>query len=78
MPRPLVIHVEHQDITGERRITIFEYAVARLVAHEVDHLHGILCRDHLREGVRPIPIEQYRGTGTSWHYSATADANCHR
>ncbi|MGH3866743.1 MAG: hypothetical protein ACRDQ4_11505 [Pseudonocardiaceae bacterium] len=41
------------------------------VAHEVDHLHGILCRDHLREGVQPVPVEQYRGTGTSWHYPAT-------
>ncbi|MGQ0775782.1 MAG: peptide deformylase [Pseudonocardiales bacterium] len=71
VPRPLVIHVEHQDITGERRITIFEYGIARLVAHEVDHLHGILCSDHMREGVRPIPVEQYRGTSTNWHYPAT-------
>ncbi|MGH8904905.1 MAG: peptide deformylase, partial [Egibacteraceae bacterium] len=65
---PLVIHVEHQDITGDRRITIFQRGVARLVAHEIDHLHGILCRDHLPAGVQPIPVEQYRGTGTSWHY----------
>ncbi len=70
VPRPLVIHVEHQDITGDRRITIFDRGIARLVAHEVDHLHGILCRDHLREGVQPVPVEQYRGTGTSWHYPA--------
>ncbi|MBV9012931.1 MAG: peptide deformylase [Pseudonocardiales bacterium] len=69
--RPLVIRVEHQDITGDRRITIFERGTARLVAHEVDHLHGILCRDHLRDGVHPVPVEQYRGTGTSWHYPAT-------
>lgn len=68
--RPLVIHVEHQDITGDRRITIFKRGTARLVAHEVDHLHGILCRDHLRDGVQPLPVEQYRGTGTSWHYPA--------
>jgi peptide deformylase len=68
VPRPLVIHVEHQDITGEWRITIFERGTARLVAHEVDHLHGILCRDHLRDGVQPVPVEQYRGTGASWHY----------
>jgi peptide deformylase len=71
VPRPLVIHVEHQDITGDRCITIFERGIARLVAHEIDHLHGILCRDHLREGVQPIPVEQYRGIGTSWHYPAT-------
>lgn len=75
VPRPLIIHVEHQDITGDRRITIFERAVARLVAHEVDHLHGILCRDHMREGVRPIPVEQYRGTGTEWRYPATPNSS---
>lgn len=71
VPRPLVIHVEHQDVTGDRRITIFERGIARLIAHEIDHLHGILCRDHLREGVQPVPVEQYRGIGTSWHYPAT-------
>ncbi|PZS19390.1 MAG: hypothetical protein DLM60_10105 [Pseudonocardiales bacterium] len=71
VPRPMVIHVEHQDVTGDHRITIFECGIARLVAHEVDHLHGILCRDHLREGVQPVPVEQYRGTGTSWHYPVT-------
>jgi peptide deformylase len=66
--RTLVIHVEHQDINGDRRIAIFERGVARLVAHEIDHLHGILCQDHLPPGVQPIPVEQYRGTGSGWHY----------
>ncbi len=66
--RPLVIHVEHQDINGERRITIFERGIARLVAHEIDHLNGILCRDHLPADLPPIPVEQYRGTGTGWQY----------
>ncbi len=66
--RPLAIHVEHQDINGERRITIFERGIARLVAHEIDHLNGILCRDHLPAGLQPIPVEQYRGTGTGWQY----------
>ena len=66
--RPLVIHVEHQDVNGDRRITIFERGVARLVAHEIDHLHGILCRDHLPPRAQPIPVEQYRGTGKCWHY----------
>lgn len=40
----------------------------RLVAHEVDHLHGRLYTDHMRVGVSPIPVEQYRGTGTTWTY----------
>ncbi len=66
--RPLVIHVEHQDINGDRHITIFERGVARLVAHEIDHLHGVLCRDHLAPSVQPIPVDQYRGTGAGWHY----------
>ena len=66
VPRPLVIHVEHQDITGERRITIFERGIARLVAHEIDHLDGVLCRSRMRPGERPIPVEQYQSTGTAW------------
>jgi len=67
--RPLTIHVEHEDIDGGRRITIFEHGVARLVAHEVDHLRGVLCRDLLPDGVGPIPISEYKGTGSGWRYS---------
>ena len=69
VPRPITIHVEHQDILGGRRITVFERGLARLVAHEVDHLHGILCLDRLPPAVAPIPISQYRGTGQSWRYA---------
>ncbi|MPZ00455.1 MAG: peptide deformylase [Actinophytocola sp.] len=68
VPRPHVIHVEHADINGQKRITVFERGVARLVAHEVDHLHGRLYTDHMRPWVEPIPVEQYRGTGTGWTY----------
>jgi peptide deformylase len=68
VPRPLAISVEHQDIDGTERITIFERGMARLVAHEVDHLHGVLYRSHMRGGVQPIPVSEYRGTGSSWHY----------
>lgn len=68
VPRPLQIHVEHQDIDGQTRITIFERGVARLVAHEVDHLHGVLYRERMRDGVEPIPVSEYRGTGKTWNY----------
>lgn len=68
VPRSHIIHVEHTAIDGTRKITAFEYGVARLVAHEIDHLHGTLYTDHLRPGVEPIPVEQYRGTGSSWKY----------
>jgi len=73
VPRPLVIHVEHQDITGERRITIFERGIARLVAHEIDHLDGVLCCSRMKPGEHPISVEQYRGTGTAWQYTAPDD-----
>lgn len=68
VPRPLAISVEHQDVDGTERITIFERGLARLVAHEVDHLHGQLYRSRMREGVEPIPVSEYRGTGSGWSY----------
>lgn len=67
--RPLALHVEHQDVDGTRRITVFEHGLARLVAHEVDHLHGILYTDRMAPGVDPIPVAEYRGTGSTWRYS---------
>lgn len=68
VPRPLVLHVEHQDVDGRRRITAFERGVARLVAHEIDHLNGILYTDRMRPGVEPIPVSEYRDTGENWRY----------
>jgi peptide deformylase len=68
VPRAHVIHVEHTDVDGTKKITVFERGVARLVAHEVDHLHGVLYTDRMRAGVNPISIEQYRGIGTTWKY----------
>jgi len=72
VPRPLAIHVEHQDIDGTRRITVFEHGLARLVAHEVDHLHGILYTDRMPPGATLIPVAEYRGTGTRWSYGHSA------
>ena len=68
VPRPMSISVEHTDIDGTQRITIFERGHARLVAHEVDHLHGTLYRSKMRPGVQPIPVSEYRGTGQTWQY----------
>jgi peptide deformylase len=68
VPRAHIIHIEHTTIDGQRKITVFERGAARLVAHEVDHLHGHLYTDRMRPGVHPIPVEQYRGTGTTWKY----------
>ncbi|WP_255951583.1 peptide deformylase [Streptomyces odontomachi] len=70
VPRPLAISVEHTDIDGHQQITIFERGHARLVAHEVDHLHGLLYRAKMRPGVEPIPVSEYRGTGSQWSYES--------
>jgi peptide deformylase len=69
VPRPLDIHVEHQDVDGATRITHFERGMARLVAHEIDHLEGRLYRARMRPGVEPIPVSQYAGSGRTWDYS---------
>lgn len=66
VPRPNCIEVEHQDVEGNCKITEFTGSMARLVAHEVDHLNGILYRSRMREGVQPIPVAQYSGTGQRW------------
>jgi peptide deformylase len=68
--RPLAIHVEHQDVNGQRRITIFERGVARLVAHEVDHLSGRLYIDVLPSADKVVPVEHYQGSGSTWSYGS--------
>lgn len=66
VPRPLSLEVEHQDVDGKTRITMFENEVARLVGHEIDHLFGKLYRSRMNSGVEPIPVSQYKGTGQPW------------
>jgi peptide deformylase len=68
VPRPLQIEVEHQDIDGTTRITVFDKGMARNVCHEVDHLFGLLYRARMKPGVEPISVSQYRGTGQQWNY----------
>ncbi len=67
--RPLRIQVEHQHVDGTIHITVFERGVARLVAHEIDHLAGVLYTDHMADSANVIPVEQYRGGGQSWQYA---------
>ncbi|MCW3840778.1 peptide deformylase [Micromonospora yasonensis] len=68
VPRPLRIDVEHALWDGSRVITSFEYAMARLVAHEIDHLDGHLYVDRMSPGVPLVPVEEYRDTGHPWRY----------
>ena len=66
--RPLRIEVEHQDINGGVHITVFELGMARLVAHEIDHLNGVLYRSRMTVGAKLIPVADYKGTGQRWTY----------
>ncbi|MGN9843513.1 peptide deformylase [Nonomuraea sp. H19] len=64
--RPLVLEVEHTTLDGQQKITRFDHGLARLVAHELDHLDGRLYTSRMRDGLQPIPVEEYRGIGQPW------------
>jgi peptide deformylase len=67
--RPLCLQVEHQHVDGSTHITVFERGVARLVAHEIDHLAGVLYTDRMADSTNVIPVEQYRRSGAqAWQY----------
>jgi peptide deformylase len=66
--RPLLIEVEHADFTGARQTTTYDRALARLVAHEIDHLGGLLYADRMAPGERLIPVEEYAEHGHPWVY----------
>ncbi len=67
--RPLTIDVEHVTLAGEVQTTRFERGAARLWAHEIDHLDGILYNDRLAPGTKLIPVERYKGVGEGWRYT---------
>ena len=66
--RPLWIKVEHQNTDGSTVTTTFERGMARLVSHEIDHLHGKLYTARMKDGAEPIPLSQYAEAGRNWHY----------
>jgi peptide deformylase len=72
VPRPLRIRVESVTPEGSAATMVFERGDARLVAHEVDHLSGVLVLDRMRPGMTPVPVEEYRktaeATGRAWSY----------
>lgn len=68
VPRPRRLEVAYADYDGNQQVTEFRDGMARLVAHEIDHLNGLLYRSRMHPGVDPIPYAQYTGTGSSWSY----------
>ena len=75
VPRPLHIEVACTRPDGDQYILALDNAMARLVAHEIDHLNGRLYTSRMREDIRPIPVSEYRGTGRTWAYPATGQAS---
>jgi peptide deformylase len=68
VPRPLRIEVAYTRLDGEQHVISLSSAMARLTAHEIDHLHGLLYTSRMRPGTRPIPVAEYRGIGHAWSY----------
>jgi peptide deformylase len=68
VPRSLVIDVEHADLSGGRAVTTFSRALARLAAHEVDHLEGVLYPDRLPAGERLLSVDEYNEHAMPWRY----------
>ena len=66
--RPLRIEVEHARYDGARVITSFDRAMARLVAHEIDHLEGRLYVDRMSAESNLVPVAKYHQTGRPWDY----------
>jgi peptide deformylase len=55
--RPRAVAVRHRTLAGEIVTTGFRGRDARDVHHEVDHLRGVLCLDHVTPGSRAVFIE---------------------
>jgi peptide deformylase len=70
VPRARHLEVEHSTLDGRRQVTVFRDGLARLVAHEIDHLDGWLYDDRMRTGTRLIPVDEYDQAGKAWNYAA--------
>ena len=68
VPRARRIEVEHSTLGGDKEIAVFEDALARLVAHEVDHLYGRLYTDRMPDGRQPISVKDYKEVGRPWTF----------
>jgi peptide deformylase len=64
--RSLRIEIEHIRLDGLATVAVLDAGLARLAGHEIDHLSGRLYTERMRPGTRPIPVEEYRGTGQAW------------
>jgi peptide deformylase len=68
VPRPLAVRVQLTTFDGERAERTFVRGLARLVLHEIDHLHGALARDLVRPGSPLVPLAEYGEGHREWRY----------
>jgi peptide deformylase len=68
VPRARHLEVEHTTLAGDRTVSVFRDGVARLVAHEIDHLEGWLYDDRMAPGTPLVPVEEYSQAGQPWDY----------
>jgi peptide deformylase len=68
VPRPLRIEVACTGLDGYQHVLSLDTGMARLAAHEIDHLNGQLYTSRMREGIHPIPVAEYNNTGRAWSY----------
>jgi peptide deformylase len=58
--RPLQVHIDAQDVFGEAFSLEGEGLLARIIAHEIDHLNGILFIEHLARHDRKDAMRRIR------------------
>jgi peptide deformylase len=68
VPRPIAIRLQLTTFDGERTEQPYDRGLARLILHEIDHLHGALARDLVRPGARLVPLAEYREGSREWQY----------
>ncbi len=52
--RPIKIVLEYQDLEGKKHQETFTNFQAHIIAHEMDHLNGILFTDHILKEKKPL------------------------
>lgn len=58
--RPLEVHMTYQDVLGEELTVEGVGLMARIIAHEIDHLNGILFIEHLEKHDRKDAMRRIR------------------
>ncbi|MEA2071189.1 MAG: peptide deformylase [Asgard group archaeon] len=56
------ITIDYQTLDGKHITETFIDDLSELFQHEIDHLHGVLCTDHLKNPKNIIMREEWEGT----------------